>query len=101
MKEFIILSIPKGTIVRKGDGSTMQINEVPDNALELIENGATYLMFKKEAKDQLKKLSNDRLQALIKVRKSQNLTHDVSILEMALAEKMSTKIKDPEPVKNK
>lgn len=100
MKEVIILAVPKGSIIRKGDGSTVVLDEVPENALDLIESGATYLMLKKEAKDQLKKLSPERLQNIIKVRKSQNLMHDVSVLEMALAEKMAGK-KEPEPPKEK
>lgn len=96
MKEAIILSVPKGTQLRKGDGSTMILNEVPENALDLIEQGAVYLMFKKEAKDQLKKLSKERLLKILEMRKSQGLKHDVSVLEMALAEKESAKNK-PEP----
>ncbi|UKB81252.1 hypothetical protein [Chryseobacterium sp. MEBOG07] len=101
MKEIIILAVPKGSIIRKGDGSTVVLNDVPENALELIEAGATYLMLKKEAKDQLKRLSNERLQNIIKVRKAQNLIHDVSVLELALAEKMAGKNKDAEPLKEK
>lgn len=100
MKDCIILSVKKGSMIRKGDGSTLVLNEVPDNALELIELGATYLMFKKEAKDQLKKLSKERLLNMLEMRKSQGLKHDVSVIEMAIAEKEASKNK-PEATEGK
>ncbi|WP_265427870.1 hypothetical protein [Chryseobacterium sp. YIM B08800] len=97
MKEHIILSVPKGSVVRSGKGSIFTIKEVPENALELIENGATWLMFKESAKEPLKKLSEERLVKIIDMLKSQKRTRDVGIVEMALAEKKSGKTKDLEP----
>jgi hypothetical protein len=100
MKEHIILSVPKNSQVRSGDGSINTITEVPENALDLIENGATWLMFKESAKEPLKKLPEAQLLKLIEMRRSQKLTRDVGILEMALAEKKSGKDKnDPPAVK--
>jgi len=101
MKDVIIFSVKKGSHIICPDGSVIIINEVPEDALDLIEAGATYLMFKKEAKDQLKKLPRERLLKIIGMRKSQNLTHDVSVLEMALAEKEAGKDKNDPPVNNK
>lgn len=97
MKDHIILSVPKNSTVRTGKGSVFTIKEVPENALELIENGATWLMFKESAKEPLKKLSEERLVKIIDMLKSQKRTRDVGIVEMALAEKKSGKTKDPEP----
>ena len=57
MKEVIILAVPKGSIIRKGDGSTVVLDEVPENALDLIESGATILMLKKRQKTSLKTFS--------------------------------------------
>lgn len=91
MKDHIIFSVAKGSKIISPDGSVKVLNEVPDNALDLIEAGATYLMFKESAKDSLKKLSKERLVKIIEMRKSQKLTRDVAILEMALAEKESGK----------
>jgi len=100
MKEHIILSVPKGSLLRSGNGSIKKIDEVPENALELLEAGATWLMLKESAKDSLKKLSEERLIKIIEMRKSQKRTRDVGILEMALAEKKSGKDKnDPPAVK--
>lgn len=96
MKDHIILSVPKGSVVRSGKGSIKTITEVPDDALELIENGATWLMLKESAKEPLKKLSEERLVNIITMLKSQKRTRDVGIVEMALAEKKSGKNKDPE-----
>lgn len=96
MKEDIILSVPKGTQIRSGNGSITTVLEVPDNALDLIEAGATWLMFKQTAKDSLKKLSEEKLNKLIAMRRSQKLTRDVAIIEMALAEKKSGKEKNPD-----
>ncbi|MGD1319537.1 hypothetical protein [Chryseobacterium sp. 2R14A] len=99
MKEHIILSVPKGAIVRSGNGSIKTITEVPDNALELIENGATWLMFKESAKEPLKKQPEERLVKIIDMLKSQKRTRDVGIVEMALAEKKSGK-KEPDAKEN-
>ncbi|MDV3662470.1 hypothetical protein CMU51_00145 [Elizabethkingia anophelis] len=98
MKDNIILSVPKGTQIRKSDGSFITLNDVPENALELIEAGATYLMFKKDAKEPLKKLSKERLIKILEIRKSQGLQHDVSVLELALAEKEASKNKPADQV---
>lgn len=96
MKEHIILSVPKGSQVRSGTGSITVIKEVPENALDLIEQGATWLMLKQSAKEPLKKLSKEKLLKLIEMRKSQKITHDVAILEQALAEKEAGKNKPEE-----
>lgn len=98
MKDHIILSVPKGSVVRSGKGSIYTIKEVPENALELIEKGATWLVFKESAKEPLKKLSEERLVNIITMLKSQKRTRDVGILEMALAEKKSGKTKDTETI---
>lgn len=99
MKDLIIFSVSKGSKIVGPNGSVVIIgSDVPDNALDLIEAGATYLMFKKEAKDQLKKLPKDRLVKILDMRKSQKLIHDVSVLEMALAEKEAGKDKSDLPV---
>lgn len=96
MKEHILLSIPKGSKIIGTDGSVIIVDNVPDNAIDLIEAGATYLMLKDSAKDPLRKLSEERLVKIIEMRKSQKIVRDVGILEMALAEKKSGKGKDPE-----
>lgn len=95
MKDHIILSVPKGSQVRSGNGAITTIKEVPENALDLIESGMTWLIFKQSAIAPLKKLSEERLIKIIEMRKSQRITHDVAIVEMALAEKKSGK-KDPD-----
>lgn len=100
MKDHIILSVPKGSVVRSGKGSVKTITEVPENALELIENGASWLMFKESAKEPLKKLPEERLVKIIDMLKSQKRTRDVGIVEMALAEKKSGKIKDTDSKEN-
>lgn len=97
MKEHILLSVPKGSQVRSGKGSLLIVTEVPENALDLIEAGATWLMLKESAKEPLKKLPEAQLLKLIEMRKSQKLTRDVGILEMALAEKKSGKEKPEIP----
>ncbi|EPM1459339.1 hypothetical protein RG089_002525 [Elizabethkingia anophelis] len=93
MKDQIILTVPKGSKIIEGNGSVITLNDVPENALELIEAGATYLMFKKDAKEPLKKLPKERLLKILEIRKSQGLKHDVSVLELALAEKEASKNK--------
>ena len=91
MKDHIIFSVTKGSKIILPDGSVKVLNEVPENALDLIEAGETYLMFKESAKDALKKLSKERLVKIIEMCKSQKRTRDVAIVEMALAEKESGK----------
>jgi|GEM_PF-5581082 len=91
MKEHIILSVPKNSQVRSGNGTITVITEVPENALDLIEAGTTWLMFKESAKEPLKNLSEERLVKIIEMLKSQKRTRDTGIVEMALAEKKSGK----------
>lgn len=100
MKDHIILSVKKGSKIVGPNGSVIVLNEVTDDALDLIEAGASYLMLKESAKEPLKKLSEEKLTKLIEMRKSQKLTRDVAILEMALAEKKSGKMKDPDLTNN-
>ncbi|MFL9835001.1 hypothetical protein [Chryseobacterium terrae] len=92
MKDHITLSVPKGSQIISPEG-TKVVKEVPENALELIEGGATWLLLKQSAREPLKKLSKEKLIKLIDMRKSQKITHDVAILEQALAEKEAGKNK--------
>ncbi len=97
MKDHIILSVPKGSRVIDSNGSAKILSEVPENALDLIESGVTWLMFKESAKEPLKKLSKERLTKIIEMLKSQKRMRDMSIVEMALAEKESVKNKENDP----
>lgn len=98
MKDAIVFSVKQGSKIVRSDGSVLIVGkEVPENALDLIEAGATFLMFKESAKEPLKKLPEAQLLKLIDMRKSQKLTRDVGILEMALAEKKSGKEKPEIP----
>jgi len=96
MKEHIILSVPSGSRILHSNGSVETLNKVPDNALELLEAGATHLMFKESAKEPLKKLGKERLMSLISVLRAQKRTRDLAIVELALAEKEANKNSKPE-----
>lgn len=91
MKDYIVLTAPKGSVIYKGDGSVVTINAVPDNALELIEQGVTWLMFKKSAAEKLSRLSADRLQKLLKLRQDQKFSHDAEVIQEAISLKEKKK----------
>lgn len=73
------------------DGSVKTIKEVPKNALELIEEGCTWLVLKKEAQQVIAKWSAERIQKVLALRTQQGIKHDVGILSAALEAKGKSK----------
>ena len=91
MKEGIILNVPIGSVVRKVGGSYETLTGIPEDALDRIEKGATYLRLNEDAISSLKKLPKERLLKILEIRKIQKIESDISILEIVLSEKESSK----------
>ena len=88
--DLAFLTLPKGFKIHK-DGGIKTINEVPKNALELIEEGCTWLILKKDAATTISKWSIDRIQKLLDLRAKQGFKHDVEVLKNALELKLKAK----------
>lgn len=80
------LIVKPGTEIISSKGNYI-VQDVPDNALEHIENGATWLVLTSEAHDELQKLPAEKLQKMLHLRQQQGFDGDVKILEKALKSK--------------
>ena len=84
MNKGILLSVVVGAIVYLANGGVLTLSEVPENAWELLESGATYLKLDKDADEVLKTWDKDRLLKLLELRKNQGFDSDVKILESVI-----------------
>lgn len=93
MSKFFILTVALGAIIWKPDGGKQTLNEVPDNAAELWENGSSTLCLKKDgAEEFLKDFSKNKLETVLAKRKALNFPAEIKLLEDALK-----KLNKPEP----
>ncbi|MCT3671987.1 hypothetical protein HZQ94_02130 [Elizabethkingia anophelis] len=81
--DLAVLTLPKGFQVHY-NGSVKIITEVPEDALELIEKGCTWLILKTDAVEVLSSWDKSRLEKLRDLRKQQGIKHDVVIIEATL-----------------
>ncbi|MDV3668213.1 hypothetical protein CMU39_09270 [Elizabethkingia anophelis] len=88
--DLAVLTLPKGFQVHY-NGSVKTITEVPENALELIEKGCTWLILKTDAVEVLSSWEKSRLEKLRDLRKQQGIKHDVVVIEAALKSLGKTK----------
>lgn len=88
--DLAVLTLPKGFQVHY-NGSVKIITEVPENALELIEEGCTWLILKRDAVEILSGWDKYRLERLRDLRKQQGIKHDVNIIETTLKSLGKTK----------
>jgi hypothetical protein len=95
MDKYFLLTVKKGA-VRIQDGSSKAINEVPDNAFDLLCEGCTWMVLKNDAVEFLKEKPKEKLEALLKLRKQQGYKSDVEIITKALK---SAKVTKPTPDK--
>lgn len=79
-----MLTVAVGSIIH-GKGFEKQVlNDVPDNALELWENGSQTLVLKKEGAEILKDFSQERLKKVIALRSPLNYQGENQLLEDTL-----------------
>ena len=83
MEKYFCLTVPKGSTVHSATTSKV-ITGVPENALDLVSEGCTWLMLNADAVEYLKDQPEAKLKALLKVRKTQGYKSDVAIIEKAL-----------------
>ena len=89
-KKCFILTVKAGTRIMSSSESYV-VSDVPEDALERLENGSSWLVFTPEA------VGEERLKKILALRQSQKILSDVDILEKALAEKQKAESKKAKP----
>ena len=95
-KKCFILTVKAGTRIMSSSESYV-VSDVPEDALERLENGSSWLVFTPEAVGELAALPEERLKKILALRQSQKILSDVDILEKALAEKQKAESKKAKP----
>lgn len=95
-KKCFILTVKAGTRIMSSSESYV-VSDVPEDALERLENGSSWLVFTPEAVGELAALQEERLKKILALRQSQKILSDVDILEKALAEKQKAESKKAKP----
>ena len=86
-KKCFILTVKAGTRIMSSSESYV-VSDVPEDALERLENGSSW---------ELAALPEERLKKILALRQSQKILSDVDILEKALAEKQKAESKKAKP----
>ncbi|SDE68393.1 hypothetical protein [Riemerella columbipharyngis] len=82
-KKYFKLRVKTGTKIISTKGDYI-VSDIPDNALEFLEKGASWLVLAKEADVPLSKLEEPRLRKLKSLRATQGFSEDVIIISRAL-----------------
>ena len=72
MKEFFVLTVAVGSILHRADGTSIKLDEVPEDAFEIWKTGTPVLAMKSTGKSLVEKLSIAEIRELIKIRDSDN-----------------------------
>lgn len=84
MDKYFGLTVAKGTIIWRADGSQQTLTEVPENALDIWEKGSRTLCLKKEGAELLEKFSKQKIQQILDLRRPLKYEAEIKILEKAL-----------------
>ena len=76
-----LLTVAVGSIII---GSNQRLTEIPENALQLWENGSYTLCLRKGGVELLKDYSKERIQRLIEVRTPINFKAEIELLKTLL-----------------
>ena len=90
MKEFFGLTVAVGSILHRANGTSVKLNEVPDEAFEIWKTGSPVLALKSTGKSLVENLSINEIQELIKVREPHNYASEIKILKEVLKSLNST-----------
>lgn len=97
--EYFLLTVAVGSIII---GSNQRLTEVPENALQLWENGSHTLCLRKGGVELLKDYSKERIQKLIEVRAPINFKAELELLGKILkAQPVKKPAAEDKPVQNK
>ncbi len=84
MKEFFVLTVALGSILHRADGTSVKLDEVPEEAFEIWKTGSPVLAMKATGKSLVEKLSVKEIQELIKVREPHNYNSELKVLKEVL-----------------
>lgn len=85
-KKFFKLNVPIGTQIISSRGDYV-VEYIPDDAFQYYQNGSTWLGLVEEAVEDLAKLPEEKLQALLLLKQRQGIEADALILEKAIKQK--------------
>lgn len=85
MDKVFLLTVAVGTVILKSNGSRQILSSVPENAVELWENGSRTLVLKRDAApDFLSKYSKEQLEKILQNRKHLKYAAEIKHLETAI-----------------
>lgn len=92
MEKYFNLLVPRGAVVHSKEISRV-LDNVPEDAFDLWEKGASYLSLKKEATEVLHSWEKSRLQKVLALKETQGMKSDVFILEQVIKQLSKTSSK--------
>lgn len=92
MEKYFNLLVPRGAVVHSKEISRV-LDNVPEDAFDLWEKGASYLSLKKEATEVLQSWEKSRLQRVLSLKETQGMKSDVFILEQVIKQLSKTSSK--------
>lgn len=90
MKEFFVLTVAVGSILHRADGTSIKLDEVPEEAFEIWKTGMPVLAMKSTGKSLVEKLSIAEIRELIKIREPYNYSSELKVLKEVLKSLNST-----------
>ncbi|WP_313373749.1 hypothetical protein [Chishuiella sp.] len=93
MKDFFVLTVAIGSILHRADGTSIKLDEVPEEAFEIWKTGTPVLAMKTTGKALVEKLSLKEIQELIKIREPHNYNSELKVLKEVL-KSLNSKIRN-------
>lgn len=93
MEKYFTLTVAKGSIIHASKGKSRVIDELPEEAEQLWQEGDSTLVLKKSGEELLKGYSKSKLEKILAARTSLGYTAELELLEKAL-KKVSQTVKD-------
>lgn len=82
--DFFILTVTDGSVLHRADGSSIVLNEIPENAFDIWKDGSPVFCLRKAGYDKLKSLSKDELEAILQKRNAHDYKIEIQLIRKAL-----------------
>ncbi len=87
--DFFILTVAVGSVLHRADGTSVKLNNIPENALEIWRNGSRVFALRKSGADLLNDFSKKELELILEKRISHDFKVEIQLLKKAIKEKTS------------
>lgn len=88
MENYFTLTLPKGSVIWKKDGTKQTLNEVPKNAMELWAGGSRSLRLRKAGIELLQGKTKEDLELLITKRQRVGNRYELNLIRTAIKNSM-------------